>query len=175
MYYVAVLKTKLSFSTGAKKMKKVIAITTLLTLASTSSMAATTGTLLLKGVVAKKIAIVVTSQSVASALDLETSQTSLKVGTVNEQSNSKTGYKVTITSANSGKLKRTDGPEVFSYDLTYGGANVGLAAGGSVFSNPAVAAVNVSKDLNIAYTGVAAESMIEGAYTDTLTLNIASN
>lgn len=157
-------------------MKKVLAITTLLTLASTSSMAATTGTLLLKGVVAKKIAIVVTSEAVASALDLEVSQTAgLLVGTVNEQSNSKTGYKVSITSANSGKLKRTDGPEVFSYDLTYGGAVVGLASGGSVFSNPAVAAVNVNKDLMITYTGVPAESMIQGAYTDTLTLNIASN
>lgn len=143
---------------------------------STVSMAATSGTLLLQGVVAKKIAIVVTSQAVASALDLETSQADLKVASVNEQSNSKTGYKVTITSANLGKLKRTDGAEVFSYSLKYGGSAVGLStSAGAVFTNSAAASVNTSKDLAITYTGVAAETMVEGTYADTLTLNIAAN
>ncbi len=157
-------------------MKKLIAVTALLTLSTTSVFAATTGTLLLQGIVAQKVSVVVTPLSVASALDLSTTQADLKVGAVNEQSNSKTGYKMTITSANLGKLKRTDGAEVFSYSLKYGGSSVGLStSAGSTFTNSSSAIVNVNKDLNISYTGVAAESMIEGTYQDTLTLNIAAN
>lgn len=157
-------------------MKRLLAVTALLTLTTTSAFSATTGSLLLQGIVAKKVAIVVTAAGAASALDLETTQADLKVATVNEQSNSKTGYKVTITSAQLGKLKRTDGAEVFSYTLKYGGSAVGLStAAGTTFTNSSAASVNVNKDLNISYTGVAGESMVEGTYTDTLTLNIASN
>jgi hypothetical protein len=156
--------------------KKLLIATTLLTL-TTTSFAATSGTLLLQGIVAKKVSIVVTPQAVASALVLETSQTDLKVATAVEQSNSSTGYKVTVSSANLGKLKRTDGSEVFSYTLKYGGASVGLStAAGSVVANSSSASVvNVSKDMAISYTGVAAETMVEGTYADTLTVNIASN
>lgn len=157
-------------------MKKLLVAVTTLAITSTSAFSATTGTLLLQGIVAKKVAIAVTAQSVASALDLETTQADLKVATVNEQSNSKTGYKVTITSANLGKLKRTDGAEVFAYTLKYGGSAVGLStAAGSSFNNASAAVVNVNKDLAISYTGVSESLMVEGTYADTLTLNIASN
>jgi hypothetical protein len=157
-------------------MKKSLVVTALIALSTSPAFSATTGTLLLQGVVAKKVAIVVTAAAVASALDLETSQTDLKVATVNEQSNSKTGYKVTIASTNLGKLKRTDGAEVFAYTLKYGGSNVGLTtAAGTTFTTSSAASVNVNKDLNVSYSGVAAESMVEGTYADTLTLNIASN
>lgn len=157
-------------------MKKLLIATSLLTL-TTTSFAATSGTLLLQGIVAKKVNIVVTPTAVASALVLETSQTDLKVATANEQSNSSTGYKVTVSSANLGKLKRTDGSEVFSYTLKYGGSAVGLStAAGSVVTNSSSASVvNANKDMSISYTGVAAETMVEGTYADTLTVNIASN
>ncbi len=157
-------------------MKNFLTLSVLATLFSTQAMAATSGTLLLQGVVAKKVSIVVTPESVASALNLEASQTDLKVASVNERSNSKTGYKVTITSANLGKLKRTDGPEVFNYTMKYGGAAVGLSSSaGSVFNNASTSVVNVNKDLAISYTGALNETMIEGTYSDTITLNIASN
>lgn len=157
-------------------MKKLLIATTLLTLTATG-FADTTGTLLLQGIVAKKVSIVVTPTAAASALVLETSQTDLKVATAVEQSNSSAGYKVTVSSANLGKLKRSSGSEVFSYTLKYGGAAVGLStAAGSVVTNTSSAsAVNVSKDIAISYTGVAAEAMVEGTYADTLTVVIASN
>lgn len=157
-------------------MKKLLIATTLLTL-TTTSFAATSGSVLLQGIVAKKVSITVTAEAVASALVLETTQSDLKVATAVEQSNSKVGYKVTVTSANLGKLKRTDGSEVFSYTLKYGGAAVGLStSAGSIVTNSASASVvNVSKDMAISYTGVAAETMVEGTYADTLTVNIASN
>lgn len=157
-------------------MKKFLAITALLTLGISQSYAATSGTLILQGVVPNKISILVTPVAVASALNLETTQTDLKVATVNERSNSKTGYKVTISSSNLGKLKRTDGPEVVSYTMKYGGSAVGLStSAGTVFTSTATTSVNVNKDVAISYTGTAAESMIEGTYSDTITLNIASN
>lgn len=156
-------------------MKKFLAFTAFLSLSS-QAFSSTTGTLILQGTVAKKVSIAVTAQSVASALDLETTQADLKVATVNEQSNSKTGYKVTITSANLGKLKRADGAEVFNYTLKYGGSAVGLTTAiGSTFTNSAGAVVNVNKDLAISYTGVSGSLMVEGTYADTLTMNIAAN
>ena len=156
-------------------MKMFLSFTVFLSLSS-SAFASTTGTLLLQGVVAKKVTIAVTSGTVASALDLETTQTDLKVATVNEQSNSKTGYKLSITSANLGKLKRTDGAEVFNYTLKYGGSAVGLTtASGTVFTNSAGSVVNVTKDLAISYTGVSGSLMVEGTYADTITMNIAAN
>lgn len=153
-------------------MKKLL----LLSLLSFNAFAATSGTLLLQGIVLKKLDILVTPTPVASALNLEVSQTDLKVATVNEKSNSKTGYKVTITSANLGKLKRTDGPEVFNYTLKYANTPVLLSSSaGTVFSNASMSVVNINKDLNISYTGALNQTMIEGTYADTLTLTIASN
>ena len=147
-----------------------------MSIVTTSAYSATTSSILLKSTVPKKVAITVTPVSIASALDLSTSQSDLKVATVNESSNSKTGYKVTITSSNLGKLKRTDGSEVFSYSLKYGGSAVGLStASGSVFTSTAASVISTNKDLNVSYSGSAPESMIEGSYQDTLTINIASN
>jgi hypothetical protein len=157
-------------------MKKFIAASALFALATTSAFAATTGTLVLQGIVAQKVSVAVTAAAVASALDLSASQTDLKVGSVNVQSNSKTGYKLTISSANSGKLKRTDGAEVFAYSLKYAGSAVGLStAAGTTITNSSGSVVNVNNDLNVSYTGAAAETMVEGTYQDTLTLSIAAN
>jgi uncharacterized membrane protein len=154
-------------------MKKFILISTMVL--STTTFAATSGTLLLQGVVAQKLSIAVTPAAAATALDLSTSQTNLTVASVNEKSNSKTGYKVTITSANAGNLKRTDGADVFAYSMKYGGSAVGLSGVGTTFSQATSGSVNVNKDISISYTGIAAEAMVEGTYADTLTLNIAAN
>lgn len=156
-------------------MKRMILATALLTL-TTSTFAATTGTLLLQGVVAQKISVTVTPAAAASTLDLASNQTDLAVATVNEISNSKTGYKMTITSANLGKLKRTDGPDVFSYSLKYNGSAVSLgSASGTTITNSSASAVNANKSVTISYTGAAAETMVEGTYADTVTFTIAAN
>jgi hypothetical protein len=155
-------------------MKKFILVATLAITSTT--FAATSGILVLQGVVAQKLSIAVTPATAASSLDLSTSQTNLTVASINEKSNSKTGYKVTITSANAGNLKRTDGADVFAYTMKYGGTAVGLTGSGTTFGqSTSTGSVNVNKDLAISYTGIAAESMVEGTYADTLTLNIAAN
>lgn len=154
-------------------MKNFIVLSTLLI--SSSAFAATQGTLLLKGHVSKKVSIVVAAEAVASALDLETNQSNLKVATVTEKSNSNVGYTVAIKSANLGKLKRSGGNEIFNYSLTYAGATVNLsAAAGQTFTDSSVGPVTNTKDLVISYTGVEAVTMAVGDYEDLLTLDIAA-
>ncbi|MBA2406253.1 MAG: fimbrial protein [Bdellovibrionales bacterium] len=151
-------------------MKKILAFT--LALTSLSSIAATTGTLVLKGVVASKISIEVTPATIASSLPLETSQTNTKVASVREKSNSSSGYKVTISSANLGNLK--SGAESFAYTLSYDGAALNLASP-VVQTHSSPASVNAVKDVTISYTGVPAEDMVAGDYTDSVTFTIAAN
>lgn len=115
-----------------------------------------------------------TPETIAATLPLDVSQTDTKVATVNEISNSSTGYKVTISSANLGSLIRSGGSEAFPYALKYNGSSVNLAAP-QVFTNPSAASVNVNKDVSISYTGVPAENMVAGEYVDTVTFEIAAN
>ncbi len=156
-------------------MKKLVLASTLLVL-TTTSFAATNGTLLLQGIVPHKMSLTVTADAGASALDLTTSQTDLSVASVNEQSNSRTGYKVSISSANLGQLKRAGGSDVFSYSLKYNGSAVDLStASGTTITNSTIAAANVSKAVTVSYTGIASEQMVEGTYADTVTFSIAAN
>jgi hypothetical protein len=139
-----------------------------------ATFAATTGTLLLQGVVAQKISVAVVAEPGASTLDLSTSQTDLAVASVNEVSNAKNGYKMTITSANFGNLKRTDGTDALSYSLKYNGAAVALgSAAGTTITNSSPSAVSTNKSVTISYTG--AETLVEGTYADTVTFTIAAN
>lgn len=155
-------------------MKKIITSIYLLAL-TTDLFAATTGALLLQANNPRRISIGVTPISVASALDLTTTQSNLKVATIVEKSNSKTGYKVTIKSANLGKLKREDGAEVFNYTMKLDGSTVALnTAAGTVFTRSQSTPITVSRNLTISYTGKAVETMIEGTYSDTVTLDIAA-
>lgn len=156
-------------------MKKLLLASTFLAL-SASSFAATTGSLLLQGTVAQKISLAVTAASSASTLDLAVSQTDLIVASVNEKSNSKTGYQVTITSNNLSNLKRTDGSEVLAYTMKYNGSAIALTtAAGTTITDSASSSVNADKDVAISYTGVAPELMVEGTYSDTVTFSIAAN
>jgi hypothetical protein len=159
-------------------MKNLALTTTLFIATSTFStlFAATTGTLLLQGVVPQRISLTVSAQAGASALDLSTSQVDLSVASVNELSNSKTGYKMTITSANLSKLKRTDGADIFAYTMKYNGSAVNISSAiGATITNSAAASVNANRAVTISYTGVAPESMVEGTYADTVTFTIAAN
>jgi hypothetical protein len=155
-------------------MKKLLMATALLTL-TTSTFAATSGTLLLRGSVPRILSITVTGETIAQTLDLTTNKTDLKVATVNEKSNSKTGYKITVASANLGKLKRTDGSEVFTYTMKYGNQAVNLGSSQDLVISNVAGTVNVNKDVSVSYTGVAQDSMVEGTYEDTVTLSIAAN
>jgi hypothetical protein len=60
--------------------------------------------------------------------------------------------------------------------MKYGAASVGLSStAGTTFTNASGSIVNINTALSISYTGVPSESMVEGAYNDTVTLNVAAN
>lgn len=142
---------------------------------SLPSFSATTGIVLLRTKVPVRVSISLAPVSVASALDLSTTQTNLKVASATAMSNSRTGFKVTFTSANLGKLKRMSGAEVFPYTMKVGGSDVGLAtASGTTFNVDQSAPMTISRDITISYVGKSAETMVEGTYMDTVTLTIAA-
>lgn len=156
-------------------LSKLNKIALIMALAMGSSYAATSGTLLLKGTVPAILAVTVTPEALASTLPLDTTQANSKVATINEVSNSNTGYKVGITSANLGKLVHDSVTSSFiNYALTYDGGSVDLA-NGDEFAFATAASVNVNKDLDISYTGVSHENLIQGDYTDTVTVTISAN
>ena len=138
------------------------------------SFSATTGTLVLQGTIPSLRSLTVTPEAGHNTLDLGSTQTDLKVATVNEKSNSILGYKITIVSANLSNLKRVSGTEVIPYTLKYNGltADVSSITGYSVTHSGFP--VNVNKDLTISYTGVDTSLLTEGNYSDTLTLTISS-
>lgn len=156
-------------------MKKFLTLLALTTLTSTA-FAGTSATLVLSGSVPKKLDISLDASAVS--LDLTVNKSDFKIATVTEKSNSNTGYKVTISSANNGSLKRVGGTETFAYSLKYGTTNLSAQntlAGDTVIGSTAAGLHNVQKDLSISYSGVAAENMVEGSYEDTLNLTIAAN
>lgn len=152
-------------------MKNFVLFTTLALVASFAQ-AATTGTLLLKGVVISTVSLTVTPESIASALPLNITQNRTKVGSVHEESNSGRGYKVSITSTNGGKMvHESQANSSLSYRMLYNNQNVNLQSGQTFsYSDPRV---NTDRDLRISYSGNGA--LADGSYSDTLTFTIAAN
>jgi hypothetical protein len=143
--------------------------------AASASFAATSGTLLLKGTVPRSIAIVVTAESIAANLPLNVTQSNTKVAVVNEKSNSSTGYKVSVASANAGKLvHQSVASSSVNYSLRYNSNAVNLASG-QTFTYATGGLANVNRNVDISYIGVPHESLVEGQYSDTVTFTIAAN
>lgn len=152
-------------------MKLIVLITTILL--SLQSIAATSGTLILKGTVPSVLELVVNPETLAMNLPLDITQTNSLVGTVTEKSNSSTGYSVSITSLNQGKLvHETETSSVVNYSLRYNTSIVDLVNGSS-FSEPTKGLK--TRDLEISYTGVPHENLYAGDYSDTLTFTMTAN
>lgn len=134
--------------------------------------AATTGTLVLQGIVPQVLNLSVSADAQASALDLTTSPVDLIVGTVQEQTNSQTGYEIYVSSANGGKLLQQSGDDELAYNLKYGDTAVNFSSSAAVVDQSTPDGYNVSRDVKISYTGKAATEMIEGTYSDTVTFTI---
>ncbi len=155
------------------KIHTVLTIATLTTF-SAQAFAALSGTLLLKGNVPAVLEITVAAETVASALPLDTTQTNTLVAVVNEKSNSTTGYKVSISSSNLGKLvHESETSSVINYSLNYAGNSVDLA-NGDEFTYAAVP-TDEDRDVKISYTGVPHGDLYEGDYSDEVTFTIAAN
>jgi hypothetical protein len=141
---------------------------------SSSSFALTIDTLGLQATVTETVSIAVTALPGASALDLETTASDLIIASVNEKSNSNTGYKVNVKSTNLGALKRSGGTETFGYSLKLGSTAIDLSTvAGQTINHPSAALADVTNDVKISYTGVSNATMVEGTYVDTVTYTIS--
>jgi hypothetical protein len=155
-------------------MKKFFTIA-LATMAMSSAFAAQSGTLILKGTVPRLLEITVNPEAIASNLPLDTTQANTLVAVVNEKSNSKTGYNVSISSANQGQLvHESEASSVVNYSLRYNGNLVDLALG-ETYTYSGAGANNNNRNVNISYTGIDHDLLIEGDYSDTVTFTIAAN
>jgi hypothetical protein len=134
------------------------------------------GTLLLRGEVLEVLSIDVVAEAGATTLDLSASPTNLKVATVEEGSNSKTGYKINMSSAGNGFLKNGT-LDSLAYEINYGafGFITPTTAGTDVKTQLVGGVYGVFTDVNIKYTGKPAVEMTEGIYEDTLTFTISAN
>lgn len=144
-------------------------------LASASALAASSGQITLQGNVAQATNIVVTGQGNYNALDLTTSASDLLVAKVREINNTSAGYTVKLTSTNAGKFKNGVLGQV-AYTAKYNGSNVTLSATPQIITTQGTQSgvINVLKEFKISYTGQAAENLMAGTYSDTLTFTIAS-
>lgn len=143
-----------------------------LLLVSFKAYSATQATLLLKGTVPQLLSVEVTPESTAQNLDLSTSANNVKIAEVREKSNSSTGYKILVKSANGGKL--INGSEEFPYSIRYASSAVNLTSADQEVKNVSTRGV-VDSEVDISYTGVEPELMKEGDYTNTITFTIQVN
>lgn len=157
-------------------MKKLFIASAALALVSMPTMAATQGTLLLQGSIGQVLSLDVSPEvGVHDSLDLTTTTSALKVASVNEVSNSNTGYKILIKTTNGGSLKNGSLDQV-GYSLSYDGTPVTLSTTDQTAKNVASGGVyNHDSDVEISYTGTAAASLVEGTYSDTVTFTIQAN
>lgn len=141
---------------------------------TTTSMAATSADLLLKGVVAPILEVSIAHETLASNLPLDRQVNNEKVGTITETSNSPTGYKIKARSAKGGKLVNASDVNSFvSYSLTYQGSNVPLSTSATQVYTTSNLRGTYSKDLNISYNQPS--DLSAGSYEDTVTFTIEAN
>lgn len=158
-------------------MKKLLIASAALAIISTPVLAAPQGTLLLQGEVQQVLNLVVTPESgVNTNLDLVAGEADTKVAVVTEETNSNTGYKILIRTANAGKLKNGSLDEV-AYTMKYGGTAVSLSTTDTEVKNVSTGGVyDVDSDVSVSLTGSgSAAALTQGTYTDTVTFTIQVN
>lgn len=154
-------------------MKKILFALSLTTLASTA-FSATQAELILKGIVSPILEISIAHETVASALDLSSQASNVKVATLTEKSNYAQGYKVKAKSTNAGKLVNTSDANSFvNYSLTYNGSNVPLSSSPSQVYSTSNLKGTYTKDLKISYNQPS--NLAAGSYEDTVQFTIEAN
>lgn len=157
---------------------KSLAIAGFFMLVAIPTFAATTGSLLLSGVVAPRTEITVTADANASSLPVGSTVSNLKIASVNELSNNKAGYTVSLASANNGQLKESNTQAVglsdsLPYSLSYNGNPVGLNGGSAQISNISSRTTGAGTD-NVLAISFSSAFLNADTYTDTLTFTIAA-
>jgi spore coat protein U-like protein len=128
----------------------------------------TSGTVALKGTVPLVCTVGVTDLN--QSLNLTGGESAKQVGSIVENCNSGTGYNISISSANTGKLKAATGTATINYTVGYDGTAGNLTSAMTVGRSTAqfakTSALNVTVPANA--------QAIAGNYSDTVTITIAA-
>jgi len=161
----------------------ILAAVALVCIAAAPVVAQETGSLTLQGTVPAILEITVTGTGNYNALDLTTDANNLVVATVNERTNSKTGYTVTVKSLNAEAAASSQAffagndvanTDTLNYSVAYGGAAVSLDGSGVATitdSSTKTLGTGEDNDVAITYTG---GFLNADTYTDTLVFTIAT-
>jgi hypothetical protein len=149
-------------------------------IAASSANAASSGTLTLSGNVAAVNDIVVTPNgNNNTSLNITAGETGKSVASVLESSNSITGYKIMMSSANAGQLQLAGNTSKYTtYQISYAGASYVTPPASS--SPVAVKNVSSLSALTTATSAVAVNvtaypTALAGTYSDTVTFAIVAN
>lgn len=166
-------------------MKKLVLIS-ILALIATAAFAqpvlTDTASITLQGIVEKRVAITATGTGNYNNLDLTIDVTDQAVVTVNEYSNVREGYTVSLASANAGAsgtadptLNGLNGGETLTYTVTYDGATVSFTSGTAQLTDATAKtpAGGTDKTLAISYAGASA-NLANDTYQDDLTFTITA-
>ena len=134
------------------------------------------------GTVNRTISVTVTPQNNYNSLDLVNGETEKLVVIVNERSNDKAGYVVTLTSTGAGSTSQavlqpaTPGnPDTIAYTLKYGGTPVILNQGSCTLTGAGGKTSSAGTNNLLKVTIPAAAGVAADAYSDTLKLTIQGN
>jgi hypothetical protein len=156
-------------------MKKLFALMFLFT----TAFAANQATLTLQGTISEVVEIAFDSVGGAIdktvTLDLTATQTNTTIASVFEKSNSATGYDITVSSANAGKLVNSAAVAGITGEVPYTLEYDGVA---DVLNNPVPSRVNTTAGkesiVRISYTGVPATDLAAGTFNDVVTFTISA-
>lgn len=139
-------------------------------------------TLTIGGNVPQRVHIAVSAAAGAQSLDLMSDIQWTEIASVNERSNVRAGYEVSVSSANDwvlrGKYEDKDA-DTLAYQLRYDGVEKTLAEGPVVFTvatdrTNERGKAGIDKSLEIKYFA-ANDNLYDGDYEDTLTFTITAN
>ena len=167
-------------------MNKKTLLVLILTAITVSVFAQTTASasITLTGVMDKKVAITATGVGNYDSLDMSASVADQAVVLVNEYSNVREGYTVTLSSANASSGDTADayflgaeGSETLTYTITYDGVAVSFGGGSAEItsSNDKTPLAGTDKSLAISYNAYGAnDNLGNDIYTDELTFTITA-
>lgn len=148
-----------------------------LTLGGVTAFAANVGVITLMGSVGTVNEIVITQHAIAADLDILEGESAALVATVEESSNSPTGYTIFMNSMNDSNLINTeDDTESTSYTLSYdGAAPVSLSTADMAVKTVGTLTGLVTNMSDVVLNVAGNADAASGAYTDLITVSIAAN
>lgn len=160
------------------KMTRILTTIAAIFAVSSGASAASSGTLLLQGIVGVVNDIVVTANgSNNTSLNITAGESAKLVGSAAETSNNLLGYKIFISSPTGGELRNTaDATKKTTYKIAYnGGAAVTPTVAGVQVKNVASLIGLTTANSNINVDVTAYPTAPAGTYQDTLTVSIVAN